>query len=162
MRSIIIRGPLCVGKSTVAKMVAEKIGGVYISVDEVLDQNGLDKTVEGEGIPLSNFLKANEIIATKAKQANDQGKSVVVDGNFYHKEQIDQLVDFLGNDVVTFTLKAPVETCIARDAARAKSYGEDAVRAVHMFVSTFDYGTIIDTEGRNIQESIQSVTELLY
>ena len=88
---ITIGGRAGSGKSTVAKMVSEKIGGIYISVDEVLDQNGLDKAVEGEGIPLSNFLKANEIIAVEAKQANDQGKSVVVDGNFYHKEQIDQL-----------------------------------------------------------------------
>ena len=36
-RSIIIRGPLGVGKSTVAKAIAKKIGGAYISVDEVLD-----------------------------------------------------------------------------------------------------------------------------
>lgn len=161
MKAIIIRGPLGVGKSTVAKAVAEKIGGVYISVDEVLDQNGLDKAVEGEGIPLSNFLKANEIIAAEAKQANNEGKPVVVDGNFYHKEQIDQLVQRLGKDVMVFTLKAPVETCIARDAARAKPYGEDAARAVHMFVSAFDYGTVIDTERQTIEETIKSVMAML-
>jgi len=156
MKSIIIRGPLGVGKSTVAKMVAEKIGSVYISVDEVLDQNGLDKAVEGEGIPLANFLKANEIIASEARQADDRGQSVVIDGNFYHKEQIDQLVDLLGKDVIAFTLKASVETCIARDAARAKPYGEDATRAVHMFVSAFDYGTVIDTEAQAPEETIRS------
>ncbi len=161
MKSIIIRGPLGVGKSTVAKAVAEKIGGIYISVDEVIDQNGLDKTVEGEGIPLGNFLKANEIIALEAKQANDKGKLVVVDGNFYHKEQIDQLVDLLGKDVTVFTLKASVETCVARDAARAKPYGEDATRAVHRFVTAFDYGTIIDTEQLTAEETIKSVMEML-
>ncbi|MBI4592524.1 AAA family ATPase [Candidatus Uhrbacteria bacterium] len=161
MKSIIVRGPLGVGKSTVAKMVAEKIGGVYISVDEVLDQNGLDKAVDGEGIPLANFLKANEIIMLGAKQANDEGKPVVVDGNFYHKEQIDHLVRLLGKDVMAFTLKASVETCIARDAARAKPYGEDATRAVHMFVSAFDYGTVIDTEQQNVEESVKSVMDTL-
>ncbi len=117
-RSIIIRGPLGVGKSTVAKAIVEKIGGVYISVDEVLDQNGLDKAVEVEGVPLSHFLKANEIIAAEAKRAKDQGKPVAVDGNFYHKEQIDDLVHLLGVDVISFTLKASVETCIERDAVR--------------------------------------------
>ena len=161
MKSVIIRGPLGVGKSTVAKAVAEKIGGVYISVDEVLDQNGLDKAVEGEGIPLNNFLKANEIIAAEAKHTNDQGMPVVVDGNFYHKEQIDQLVNLLGHDSVTFTLKASVETCIVRDAARAKSYGEDAARAVHMFVSAFDYGTVIDTEANTSEATIQAIMKNL-
>jgi len=160
MSAIIIRGPLGVGKSTVAKAVAEKIGGFYISVDEVLDQNDLDKAVEGEGIPLSNFLKANEIIAAEAKQAKGQRKPVVVDGNFYHKEQIEQLVRLLG-DATTFTLKASVETCVARDAVRAKPYGEDAARAVHIFVSAFDYGTVIDTGMQTIKETIQSVMDSL-
>ena len=72
------------GGKTVAE-VAEYLGKTTNNIAEY-------KAVEGEGIPLSNFLKANEIIAVEAKQANDQGKSVVVDGNFYHKEQIDQLV----------------------------------------------------------------------
>ncbi|MFA4845442.1 MAG: Type 1 glutamine amidotransferase-like domain-containing protein [Patescibacteria group bacterium] len=157
MKSIIIRGPLGVGKSTVAKAVAEKIGGIYISVDEVLDQNGLDKAVEGEGIPLANFLKANEIIALEAKQAKDRGQSVVIDGNFYHKEQIDQLIHLLERDTLAFTLKASVETCIARDAARTKPYGKDATRAVHMFVSAFDYGTVIDTEVQAPEETTLSV-----
>ncbi len=160
-RSIIIRGPLGVGKSTVAKVIAEKIGAVYISVDEVLDHNGLDKAVEGEGIPLSNFLKANEIIATEAKNARNEGKSVFVDGNFYHKEQVEQLIRLLENDVEVFTLKASVEVCIARDAARAKPYGEDAARAVHMFVSAFDYGTVINTETQTINETIRSVMDVI-
>lgn len=159
MKAVIIRGPLGVGKSTVARAIAEKIGGVYVSVDEVLDQNGLDEAIEGEGIPLNNFLKANEIIATEAKRAHDQGKLVVVDGNFYHKEQIDQLVDLLGKDVIAFTLKASVETCIARDAARAKSYGEDAARAVHMLLSAFDYGTVIDTDKQTVEETIRSIMD---
>ncbi len=161
MKSIIIRGPLGVGKSTVGKLIAEKIGGIYISVDEVLEQNGLDKAVEGEGIPLINLLKANEIIALKANQARNQEKSVVIEGNFYHKEQADQLVILLGKDVTVFTLKASVETCIARDASRTKPYGEDATRAVHMFVSAFDYGTVIDTERQNIEETIKSIMDAL-
>jgi dipeptidase E len=157
MKSIIIRGPLGVGKSTIAKAVADKIGGIYISMDEVLDQNGLDKAVEGESIPLANFLKANEIIAFEARQAKDRGKSVVIDGNFYHKEQIDQLIHLLERDMLAFTLKASVETCIARDAARTKPYGEPATRAVHIFVSAFDYGTVIDTEAQTPEETTRSV-----
>lgn len=65
MKSIIIRGPLGVGKSTVARAVAEKIGGVYVSVDKVLDQNGLDRAVEGEGIPLPTFSKQTRLLQQK-------------------------------------------------------------------------------------------------
>jgi len=161
MKLIIIRGPLGVGKSTVAKAVAEKISGVYISVDQILNVHSLDHAGNGEGIPLVNFLKANEFIVVEAKQASEQRKSVVIDGNFYHKEQIDQLVYLLGKDVIVFTLKALVETCIARDASRAKPYGEDATRAVYMFVSAFDYGISINTDFQMVEETIQTVMDAI-
>lgn len=157
MKSIIIRGPLGVGKSTVAKAVAEKIGGVYISVDQMLEDNGLDKTVEGEGIPLANFLKANEIIVQEAQQAHNQGTPTVIDGNFYFKEQMEELVKMLGDGVISFTLKASMETCITRDASRPKPYGEDAVRAVHMLVSAFDHGIIINTDTQTAEETIEAI-----
>lgn len=155
-RYIIIRGPLGVGKSTVAKAVAEKIGGVYISVDEILEQQSLDKANDGEGILLENFLKANAFILEKVTR---EERPVVIDGNFYHKEQIEQLVSALDDTVAVFTLKAPVEICLARDSARSKSYGEDATRAVHMFVSRFDYGTIIHTENQTIEQTVQAVLD---
>ena len=150
MKSIIIRGPLAVGKSTVAKIIVEKMGGLYISVDQVLEEYGLDKASDGEGIPLTNFLKSNEIIIARAQQAHAHGKPVVIDGNFYHKPQIEKLVDALGEQTLAITLKASIETCLVRDAAREQSYGEDATRVVHMFVSAFDYGVIINTENQTV------------
>ena len=157
MKSIIIRGPLGVGKSTVAKAVAEKIGGLYISVDQILKDHELDKTSDGEGIPLANFLKSNELILEEARKAHTVGKSVVIDGNFYHKEQIEQLYAALGDETIAFTLKASVETCLIRDAARKKPYGEDATRVVHMFVSKFDHGTIVNTEIQTVDETVQVI-----
>jgi len=161
MKSIIIRGPLGVGKSTVARAVAENIGGIYISVDQVLEEYGLDKASDGEGIPLENFLKANELLLQETKQARKEGKPLIVDGNFYHKEQIEQLVQALGNETIAITLKAPVETCLVRDAGREKPYGEDATRVVHMFVSAFDFGTVIDTENQTMSETIQAVMDII-
>ena len=160
MNVIIIRGPLGVGKSTVAKLIAKRLGGEYISVDKVLDEHGLDKTVEGEGIPLSNFLKANEFIQNHARNAEGR-QTVVIDGNFYYREQLDDLVSSFNEAVTVFTLKASVDTCIARDAARAKSYGEDATRAVHMFVTAFDYGTVIDTDSQTVEETIRTMLDQL-
>lgn len=156
MKVIIIRGPLGVGKSTVGKIIAEKLGGQYVSIDQVLEEHGLDRAIEGEGIPVDNFLQANKIVIEQIASSFEL-KAIVIDGNFYHKEQVENLVSLLGDDVHVFTLKASVDTCIQRDAARTKSYGEDAARVVHMFVSAFDYGEILDTEDRSIEETASMI-----
>jgi len=69
---------------------------------------------------------------------------VVFDGNFYWKSQIEDLIRRLDCRYYIFTLKASVEMCIARDAQRGKTHGEDAARAVYEKSTEFDYGTIID------------------
>src|SRR3989338_3187247 len=161
MKSIIIRGPLGIGKSTVAKAVAARIESLYISVDQILMKNKLERTSDGEGIPLANFLKANEVILEEARQAHASGQPVVIDGNFYHQEQLEQLFHALGDEAVVITLRASVETCLVRDAAREKPYGEDPTRVVHMFVSRFDYGTILDTENQTVEETIQAVMNIV-
>ena len=38
---VIIRGPLGCGKTTISKLVAQKLKGKYISVDEVLEKHDL-------------------------------------------------------------------------------------------------------------------------
>lgn len=40
---VIIRGPLGIGKSTIAKQIAYKINGDYISINDVLAKNHLDQ-----------------------------------------------------------------------------------------------------------------------
>jgi predicted kinase len=159
MRHIILRGPLGVGKTTCAKAIAEMNGGAYVSIDDILDRHGLDKAIEGEGIPLGNFLQANEFVAAEARRAEGEGTFVIVDGNFYHREQLDHLVGLLGEDTLVVTLMAPVETCVARDALRAKPHGEDAARAVHMFVSAFDAGTVIETGDVDVEATIRAILQ---
>ena len=147
MNYIIIRGPLGIGKTTIAKKLAEKLKAEYISIDEILHENDLDK-IEGECIPLNNFIKANEIALPQI----EKGKTYIIDGNFYHKEQLEHLLKNLPGKHYVFTLKAPVEACIERDAQREKTYGEEAARAVHCLVLRFDYGIIIDTESKSAEE----------
>ena len=55
------------------------------------------------------------------------------------------------------TLKASVETCIARDAGREKVYGEDTARVIHLFVSRFDKGVVIDTDEKSLAEIVLKV-----
>ena len=153
---ILIRGPLGVGKTTVARALAERLGGLYISVDGILEEHGLDK-VEGECITAENFIKANELALPQARKALCEGRAVVFDGNFYHRAQIDHLVDVLPEPHYAFTLKSPLAVCIDRDSKRPRVYGSGAGTAVHNMVSRFDYGVSIDTSEMTLEDVLQAV-----
>jgi len=151
MKSIIIRGPLGIGKTTVAKTLANKINAKYVSIDKILEKEGLDKVDKKLGkIPLKNFISVNKIIS-KIKN-----KRLVVDGNCYYKEQIDDLIKRLKNCKV-FTLKASIDVCINRNNGRKKVYSETAARAVHNLVSCFEYGVSINTENKTKDEVIEEI-----
>ena len=138
-------------KTTIAKKVAKVLKGEYISIDKVLEKNNLDKVDKKEGrITAKNFIKGNEIVITKIKENLSKGKVVVIDGCFYHKEQIEHFIQNLNFRHFVFTLKAPLEVCIERDSKREKSYGMEAAIAVYNMVSKFDYGKVIKTENKTI------------
>ena len=155
---IIIRGPLGVGKTAIAERLAKLLGAEHVSMDSVLEKHGLDKVAEGAGcIPAGNFIKADDIIFPKVKERLGQGKTVIFDGCFYHKEQIAHITKSLAYPGIVFTLKAPLETCIKRDSKRGKPYGKDAAEVVYRLVSRFDSGTMIDTEGRSIGQVLEEI-----
>lgn len=155
---IIIRGPLGIGKSTIAKALAKSLNAEYISIDRVLEENGLDK-VDNNFSP-KDFVKANEIVLPKVKEDLAKGKIVIFDGCFYFKEQIKHLEKNLPCKTYIFDLKAPVKICIERDSKREKVYGEKNTREVYDLVSKFDYGITIDTCKKTEQEVIKEM--LLY
>lgn len=122
MLFIIIRGPAAIGKSTISKIIAEKIGAIHVSFDDILSKHNLD-TIEGDGISSENFVKGNKIaldIITRLKP-----KIIVLDGCFYRNEQMNHLIkNFIGKHFV-FTLKAKVEDCIMRNKERGNPIPED-------------------------------------
>lgn len=154
---IIIRGPLGIGKSTIAKSLAKNIKAEYIAYDRILDKHNLTKDKEDGYISQKSFLKANEIIAPKAKRFLDKGKSVVFDGNFYWKSQIEDLISKLNYPHYVFTLKAPLKVCIKRDKERIKTHGKDAAEAVYRKSIEFEYGTIINTENKSVKEIVNEI-----
>jgi len=155
---IIIRGPLGIGKSTVARAVAEKINGYYISIDEALKKWDLVKIEED--YVLADFIKLQEYllpyIQIKLKQ-----QSVVIDGNFYFQEQIEHLQKNINTDFAIFTLQASLKTCIERDRRRKNSYGEATTKAIYQLVIQFDIGKIINTENQAPDETAQEVLNQL-
>jgi len=155
---IIIRGPLGIGKTTIAKKIAEILKGEYISIDNVLEKNNLDKVDEKEGgIPAKNFIKGNEIVIPKIEEKLNEGKIVIIEGCFYHKEQIEHFIQNLDTSPFVFTLKAPLEVCIDRDSKREKIYGMEAAIAVFNMVSKFDYGILIETENKSVEETADEI-----
>ncbi len=152
---IIIRGPLGIGKSTIAKVLAKHLNAEYISFDKVLEENGLDRR-DDNFVP-EDFIKANEIILSRAKESIKKGKIVIFDGNFYFKEQIEHLKKNLPYKCYIFDLKASVETCIERDSKRRRVYGEKATREVYELVSKFDYGTKINTDKKTEEEIVKEI-----
>ena len=158
---IIIRGSLGCGKSTISEKLAQILDAKYIGMDEVLEKHGLDKMPpDAPCISAENFIKANEIILPEAKELLLNGKIVIFDACFYHKEVIEHLIQNLPFEQYVFTLKAPVELCIKRDSERTKYHGEGAAYAVHSLVSQFDYGTIIDVN-KSLDDTIQDILSYL-
>ena len=157
---IIIRGPLGCGKSTISEKLAEIINAKHIAVDRVLDEHNLTEDKEEGYISQASFKQANEIIAPQAQKVLESGKSIIFDGNFYWQSQIEDLIGRLNFPHYVFTLKAPIEICIDRDAKRNKTHGEVAATVVHAKSTSFTYGTEIDVT-KNIDECINEILSYL-
>jgi len=160
---IIIRGPLGVGKTTISKKLAKTLKAKIFHIDKILERMKLDVVDEELGcIPPENFLKADKLIIPQIKKILDSGKVVIIDGCFYHKEQLADIKKKLEKYVAyAFTLKAPLETCMSRDSKRKKVYGKCAAEAVHKLVSRVDYGKIIDTENNAIGKSVEEILRII-
>lgn len=150
------------GKSSVARRLASLLSGKYVSIDTILEKHNLDKIDEKEGcIPVKNFLKAMEMELPKIMSGLAKGKVFVIDGNFYHKEQIERLIRKLDAPHYVFTLKASLEVCLERDRKREKAYGEISVKRVYDLVSRFDIGTVIDTKHKDLEQVVNDILSYL-
>jgi adenylate kinase family enzyme len=150
--SVIIRGPLGAGKTTISKRLADILGATYISIDMILDSLPEDWDEEGGCYSEKSFLHVNEIAAAQAKEALCKDEPVVFDGNFYWPSQIEDLPRRLHGPVIIFTLRVPLATCIERDGLRNPPHGEQAARDVFALTTSFTAGIEIDATG-----SVESV-----
>ncbi len=158
---IIIRSPLGSDKSTIAEKLAHILDAKYFGMDKVLEKHKLDKMPpDAHCISAENFIKANEIVLPEVKKSLSNGKVVIFDACFYHKEVIDHLIQNLQFTHYVFTLKAPLKLCIKRDSERKKTHGKDAAGAVHWLVSQFDYGNIIDVT-KNLENTLKDILSYL-
>ncbi|HBR71034.1 TPA: hypothetical protein DIC20_05435 [Candidatus Dependentiae bacterium] len=154
---IILRGPAGVGKTTVAKKLTQLLGGYHISLDTILAKHNLDYVPGNRCVPEQNTLTVNKLIIPMAQEKLKEGTVVIFDGNFYHKSQIEDLINKLKFPHFIFTLQADVETCIARNNMRDNSLDEKEVKNVFELVSTFECGDVINSNDQTIDESILTI-----
>jgi len=159
---IIIRGSASVGKSTISKLLAEKINAEIIHFDKVMKSLGMDYIPGDKWIPLDKFLKADKTKIPEFKEKLEKGISLIIDGNFYHKEQIEDLVNSLDSQNFIFTLKADLKECVKRDKTRKSELGEQATTDVFNLVSAFDYGINIDTNEKTPAEIVDEIISRLF
>lgn len=122
-------------------------------------KNKLDIS-DGRGIAKESFLKSDKIIINQVKEKLENGQIVILDGCFYHKEQLEDLEKSLPFEHFIFDLKTTVEECIVRDNSR-KSIGENFIRAAHSMVSEFDYGIPIETGGKTVEGVMGEILGLI-
>ena len=135
---IIVRGAAGVGKSTVSRMLAKRIRADVVYFEKIMKSYGLDFIPGDKWIPLEKFLKAHDKIVPELREKL-RGTNLVIDHNFYHRDQIEDLIEKVNCKHFIFTLKAELVECIKRDKTRKDDLGEEAVRDVFKLVSEFDY-----------------------
>jgi thymidylate kinase len=154
---LILRGPLGVGKSTVAARLADALGAEVVSVDRLLEDHGLEEW-DADRISLRSFLRANDLAVVRAAENRRAERPTLVEGNFYWAEQVDDLIARVGVPSLVVRLEAPFATCLERDAGRPEPpaggvpragnrMGEQAVRDVYAFVAAVDRGIPVDASG---------------
>jgi len=156
---VLIRGPLGIGKTTVARAAAAALDAAYVSVDAILEAHDLEVWEDGY-ISLGSFLRANDVAVGEVNASLAAGRSVVVDGNFYWPEAIADLARRVAAPVWVVSLAGPVELCLERDAGRARPFGPESVHAVYAKSTAFPAGRAVDAR-RPVDELVETVRGLL-
>ncbi len=153
---LIIRGPAGVGKTTIAKKLAKKLNAGYVSFDQI-------REVHGIGLSEKQRIKVNEVAIPLAAKKLSSGKIVVFDGVFYHPSQLKHLVAALKFPHFVFSLTAPVEEVIRRDAKRKgkSKMGAKKTRGFYPVVAKFKPGIVIDTSGKTAAQIMREILLLL-
>ncbi|MBR9705875.1 ATP-binding protein [Candidatus Pacearchaeota archaeon] len=162
---LIIRGALGIGKSTVSKKLANVLDARHISYDELIDVHPylLDHKEDGY-ISQKSFFIANNMALDRARKDLEKRRLVIFDGNFYWKSTLDDFVlkmHDLGYSGQIFTLTAPLDVCMGRDAAREKPYGPEAAKAVYKKANSFESGVEVDTTNINEDDVVNYIIKNL-
>ena len=121
---ILVGLPGC-GKSTYAKSIMDPEGHVqYCSSDKVREELYGDENIQGD--PNKVF----RVLHNKVKNLLDRGYDVIYDATNVtrkNRRSVIQEVKKYCTEIEAHIVWAPVEQCIARDAARKRTVGKDVI-----------------------------------
>jgi predicted kinase len=154
---MILRGPAGVGKTTIARKLAQLLSACYVSIDSALAEHGLEYVPGDLCVPEHRMLAVNKIIIPLAQSRLIRGQIVIFDGNFYHKSQIEDLIAQLKHAHIVYTLQASLAECLARNKQRESCLDDQAVTDVFVLVAELCYGVVIDTSGKTIDDVLEEL-----
>ncbi|MGA7924296.1 MAG: ATP-binding protein [Thermoplasmata archaeon] len=154
---VIVRGPLGVGKTTVARALAKAIGATYISIDRILEERDLEEWAGGY-ISEEALRRANVFAADEARTILEVRRPVIVDGNFYWRSQIEDLESRLRYPHAIVKLEAPLEVCVERDAMREVSLGREGAEMVYAKSLECGQGIPVPATG-SVRETLRWIVE---
>jgi|GEM_PF-6395355 len=111
---VVIAGPTCTGKSTLARALAEQISAEYLSQDDILTE-----IIPDSDRNLKDRLKSYDEMFKRARQAFLDGQSIVLEGTFSRIEHRAGLIRALPDArVIVIELQVPLEVALDRFADR--------------------------------------------
>lgn len=125
----LICGFIGAGKTTFAKMLAERTGAVRITKDEwSIRLIGNDPTIDGYE---AWDHKICELSREVAFQLAEKGIDVIIDEGFWEKEQREEMrrrISTLGARVTMYYVETPIETIRARVVGRNNNLTKDSFK----------------------------------
>jgi len=154
---LIIRGTAGVGKSTISKLVADRINAKVYHYDRIMKGFGFNYIPGEKWIPLHKFLSADSKMIPKFISRFEKGENIILEGNFYHNEQVKNLVSKIGFDCVIINLNGSLDTCIKRNKDRGEKMSQSVIEEVYGIMPKFEDGIDIETDGKEVKEIVDEI-----
>ena len=115
------------GKSTHAHELMKKFPGIkYLSSDKIRGELYGDENIQGDAN------KVFRILHNRVKEALTEGKSVIYDATNVNRKSRKGILNEIKNikdvDIRAHIVWAPYEVCVARDAGRDRTVGEEVIK----------------------------------
>lgn len=155
---VILRGPSGVGKSTISRIIQEKLGSNWTVIDVDKFKHYMPMK-EGQSNRAERSKIAHEVSKFFAKAMYDKGYDVILE-EMYKKDYNDSLIAFLSENDMKYLkvfLDAPIDLVVERARAREKDVPDDEIRRHFSEVEAYPDDFIIDTTKYSSEEAADQI-----